>query len=385
MQKLADGDLDVVIPGAGLKNETGEMASAVEVFRANSISNRTLEKETISLNDLAAEERRKNDEAAKERTSQMQQVTEELGTGLKHLAAGNLSFSLRDPFAPDFEILREYFNSSVAQLAETLRSVMDAANSIDEGTREISLGSNDLSNRTEKQAASLEETAAALDQITTNVANASQRAEEARGAAREAHRSATFSGEVVTSAVEAMQGIERSSTQISNIIGVIDEIAFQTNLLALNAGVEAARAGDAGRGFAVVAQEVRELAQRSATAAKEIRGLIHTSSTQVQGGVKLVSDTGDALKEIEVHISKINSHMDSIATSAREQALGLNEVNTAVNHMDQVTQKNAAMVEETNAASASLAAESSRLRTLIGQFDLGARMEKTEVSTRHAA
>jgi methyl-accepting chemotaxis protein len=168
-----------------------------------------------------------------------------------------------------------------------------------------------------------------------------------------------------------MSKIEQSSNQISSIIGVIDEIAFQTNLLALNAGVEAARAGEAGKGFAVVAQEVRELAQRSAQAAKEIKELIRNSSGEVQSGVQLVSQTGEALKTIETYIVTINQHMDAIATSAREQSVGLSEVNTAVNQMDQVTQQNAAMVEETNAAGATLASEAGRLRELISQFQLG--------------
>jgi methyl-accepting chemotaxis protein len=230
---------------------------------------------------------------------------------------------------------------------------------------------------TEQQAASLEETAAALDQITVNVANSSKRADEARTVAVLANESAAQSGRVVANAVDAMQKIEQSSNQVSNIIGVIDEIAFQTNLLALNAGVEAARAGDAGKGFAVVAQEVRELAQRSAQAAKEIKDLIRNSSVEVQNGVKLVSETGAALKTIEGYIVTVNQHMDSIATSAKEQSVGLGEVNTAVNQMDQVTQQNAAMVEETSAAGASLASESGRLRELISQFQLGGTPRQT--------
>jgi methyl-accepting chemotaxis protein len=229
-------------------------------------------------------------------------------------------------------------------------------------SREVSQSADDLAKRTEQQAASLEETAAALDEITANVSNSSKRAEEARTVTIKANESARHSGIVVANAVDAMGKIERSSSQISSIISVIDEIAFQTNLLALNAGVEAARAGEAGKGFAVVAQEVRELAQRSAKAAKEIKDLIRNSSVDVESGVKLVSETGDILKTIEGYIVTINQHMDSIATSAREQAVGLSEVNTAVNQMDQVTQQNAAMVEEANAAGATLASEAARLR-----------------------
>lgn len=253
-------------------------------------------------------------------------------------------------------------------MCETMSAVAQTTTAIDGGSREISASADNLSKRTEQQAASLEQTAAALDQITTNVTNSTKRADEARTVAIQANDSARQSGAVVASAVNAMGKIEQSSGQISNIIGVIDDIAFQTNLLALNAGVEAARAGEAGKGFAVVAQEVRELAQRSAKAAKEIKDLIRNSSIEVEQGVKLVSDTGEALKAIEGYIVTINQHMDSIATSAREQSVGLSEVNTAVNKMDQVTQQNAAMVEETNAASATLATEASNLREFVSRF-----------------
>ncbi len=196
----------------------------------------------------------------------------------------------------------------------------------------------------------------------------SRRTVEARDLVRDARAKAEQSGVVVGNAVEAMQRIEQASGQISQIIGVIDEIAFQTNLLALNAGVEAARAGDAGKGFAVVAQEVRELAQRSANAAKEIKALINNSEAAVNQGVKLVSETGSGLSSIAEVVQSITGHMDAIASAAQEQSVGLGEVNTAVNHMDQATQQNAAMVEEMNAASAGLAEEASRLASLLSQF-----------------
>ena len=294
-----------------------------------------------------------------------------LAEGLSELARGNLAHRITTDFAVKAAALRSDFNETAATLQETLQAVSVAASGILSGSSEISTASNDLSRRTEQQAASLEETAAALDQITANVTNSSKRTDEARSVALQANSSAAQSGKVVANAVDAMHRIEQSSKEISNIIGVIDEIAFQTNLLALNAGVEAARAGDAGKGFAVVAQEVRELAQRSAKAAKEIKDLIRNSSVEVQSGVKLVSDTGEALKTIEGYIVAINQHMDAIATSAREQSVGLAEVNTAVNQMDQVTQQNAAMVEESNAACASLAGEAGRLSQLIARFQLG--------------
>ncbi|MFB7146018.1 methyl-accepting chemotaxis protein [Agrobacterium deltaense] len=377
MLSLADGKTDEPIAGMGRKDEVGEMADAVAVFRDNAIANLRLEQEAAANRSLSEQERQRKAEADRQRAEEMAQATASLGEGLKHLASGNLTFQLGDSFAPDFETLRADFNAAVGQLSETLRAVAHATGTIDNGSREVSSSAEDLSKRTEQQAAALEETAAALDEITVNVAHSSKRADEARKVAVLANESAAQSGRVVANAVDAMQKIEASSNQVSNIIGVIDEIAFQTNLLALNAGVEAARAGEAGKGFAVVAQEVRELAQRSAQAAREIKDLIRNSSVEVQNGVKLVSDTGEALKTIEGYIVTVNQHMDSIATSAKEQSVGLAEVNAAVNQMDQVTQQNAAMVEETSAAGATLASESGRLRELISQFQLAGALRQT--------
>ena len=370
MGKLAAGNTSLTIPGIGRKDEVGEMADALEVFRKAAVDKIELERHADEQRGLTEEDRKKNAEIERAKAEASATATKGLGEGLKQLADGNLTFQLTQSFAPEFEQLRNDFNGAVTQLSNTLRSVAVAAGAIDNGSREVSSSADDLSKRTEQQAASLEETAAALDQITVNVANSSKRADEARKIAVQANESAAESGRVVANAVDAMQRIEQSSDQISNIIGVIDEIAFQTNLLALNAGVEAARAGEAGKGFAVVAQEVRELAQRSAKAAKEIKDLIRNSSVEVESGVKLVSETGEALKTIESYIITVNQHMDSIATSAREQSVGLAEVNTAVNQMDQVTQQNAAMVEESSAAGATLANECGKLRELISQFQL---------------
>ncbi|NKM20208.1 HAMP domain-containing protein [Rhizobium laguerreae] len=373
MQRLAGGDTAIACTGIGRTDEIGTMASAVEVFRQAAIANKQLEKDAEAARLQGETERvtarKQADEDAAER---LRAATSGLAAGLKRLASGDLAFQIDEPFAPDFENLRHDFNISIRQLDQTLGAIAAAIAAIDEGTREIASGAGDLSKRTEQQAASLEETAAALDQITANVSNSSKRTDEARTEATDANRNAAKSSEVVSHAEEAMRRIEASSQQISSIIGVIDEIAFQTNLLALNAGVEAARAGDAGKGFAVVAQEVRELAQRSAQAAKEIKGHIQKSSVEVESGVKLVLDTSQVLKAISEQIARINQHMDAIAVSAREQSTGLAEVNTAVNSMDQVTQQNAAMVEQSTAASGHLAEEAARLRELVSRFRLQA-------------
>ena len=300
-----------------------------------------------------------------------------LGQGVEKLAEGDLISRLReDAFPPEARKIPTDFNTAVDNLQQTLAGVLGAARSIRAGCGDISAAAEDLAQRTERQATGVERTAAALDQITATVKKSSDNAEQARGVTQSAKSNAEKSGLVVREAVEAMGGIEKSSQSITQIIGVIDEIAFQTNLLALNAGVEAARAGDAGRGFAVVAQEVRALAQRSADAAKEIKGLIRASSEQVDKGVKLVGETGQTLDQILGQVIEINDLVGEIAASSKEQASGLAEVNAAVNQMGQVIHQNGAMVEQSAAATSALAAEVEELERLLGGFQVGAQIHE---------
>ena len=371
IDRLAAGDLDAEVLDGDRADEVGRIGRGLIELKRLSTERARLEQEAASTRRTSDEERRRSEAASALSTSEQAHVIAELGGGLEQLTIGDLTFRLDSAFAAGSEKLRVDFNAAMGRLQDTMKIVATNAQEIRMGTQEIGQAADDLSRRTEQQAASLEETAAALDEITATVKKTAQGATHAREVVHTAKSDAEHSGEVVRQAVQAMGEIEASSRQIGNIIGVIDEIAFQTNLLALNAGVEAARAGDAGRGFAVVASEVRGLAQRSADAAKEIKGLISTSGQQVSQGVELVAETGRALERILVQVTEINGIVTEIAASAQEQATGLDQVNTAVNQMDQVTQQNAAMVEESTAASHRLVQDTDELAQLIGRFKVG--------------
>ncbi len=311
--------------------------------------------------------REKFEEAAKEDKA----TIDALSTALTALAAGDLTYRIDANLPAKADVLKNNFNTATQQLEDVVKAVTETVSSITSGSSEISRSTDDLSRRTEQQASSLEETAAAIDEITSTVQRTAQNTSELATATTKTRQAAEHSGSVVQNAIAAMSQIEHSSGQISQIISVIDEIAFQTNLLALNAGVEAARAGDAGKGFAVVAQEVRELAQRSANAAKEIKQLISTSSDQVGKGVNLVGETGRALETIVSEIAGITDLISEVAQSAKEQATGVREINSAVNQMDQMTQQNAAMVSNTANATHSLASEAAHLAELVSRLKVG--------------
>lgn len=370
MADLADGNFQAPIPGQGRQDQIGSMADAVAVFRSNGLERLRLEHEAEASLKLTETERLERSLRAEKEAADLHFAVMELAQGLSNLAEGNLIYRIEATFVSDLDRLREDFNVSIDKLESALKKVRQNAGAIDAGANEVRHSADDLARRTEQQAASVEQTAAALEEITRTVKDAARRAEEVGRLVERAKSNAEHSGTVVGNAVGAMEAIAHSSSEISKIIGVIDDIAFQTNLLALNAGVEAARAGEAGKGFAVVAQEVRELAQRSASAAKEIKTLITASTGQVQSGVELVGHAGKALATIVSEVQEIDRHVSAIVVASREQSTGLQEISQAINTIDQGTQQNASMVEEQTAASHGLAAEAAALNVLLSQFQL---------------
>ncbi|WP_419461356.1 methyl-accepting chemotaxis protein [Agrobacterium tumefaciens] len=370
MRRIADGALDTSISSQKRSDEIGDMARALGIFKENAISKIRIEEQSEEERRAADQERQRNDAEKHELDRQIEFAVNELAGGLGRMARGDISSTIDTPFIGRLEQLREDFNRSMLRLQATMRDIRNNVEMIQSNGSEMAQSAGDLAKRTEQQAASLEETAAAVDQITVTVRSSAERAKDVALIVRQAKVSADESAVVVTNATDAMSRIEDASRHIEQIIGVIDEIAFQTNLLALNAGIEAARAGESGKGFAVVAMEVRELAQRSAAAAGEIKGLINKSTSEVTTGSLLVQEAGKALANISSQIVVISQHVEMIARASHDQSSALQEVNSTITQIDQMTQQNAAMVEETTAASMALAAEADTLTTLISHFQL---------------
>nr|WP_322787474.1 methyl-accepting chemotaxis protein [Sulfitobacter guttiformis] len=362
IEDVANGDFTETIPYVQRSDQIGTIAQKLDIFQ-NSLQQKA---------DLEI--------AQKQRDLEQQEVVETISDHLSRLSQGDLTATIDAQFPSMYENLRNDFNQTVIGLHAAMQDVVTAAGNIRNGAEDIGSGSDELSNRTENQAATLEQTAAALDELTASVKSAAEGAKSIEDIVLEAQSEAEASSEVVGDAIAAMTEIEKSSDQISQIIGVIDDIAFQTNLLALNAGVEAARAGEAGKGFAVVASEVRALAQRSTDAAKEIKTLISGSTKQVERGVSLVGGAGTALDSIAKRVTHITELVRSMAAGTSEQATGLGEINIGVNQLDQVTQQNAAMVEESTAASHALKLDASRLQELVRRFKTSSNPQGTSAT-----
>jgi methyl-accepting chemotaxis protein len=370
MGTLANGDLAVAIDGQDRRDEVGTMAKAVQVFKDNAIALKQAEAQAEAQRRAAEEERARNEAQRAEAARQVQRVVAGLGSGLERMARGDLTYRITDEFVDEYRKVRDDFNAAVEQLQDTIRNIVLSSSEVSNAASEISASTTDLSQRTEEQAASLEETSASMEQMAVTVKKNAENAQQANQFANETAAVADRGGEVVAQAVSAMARIEESSRKISDIISVIDEIARQTNLLALNAAVEAARAGEAGRGFAVVASEVRSLAQRSSQAAKDIKDLITNSSSQVQEGVELVNRAGGSLNEIVESIKKVAQIVADIAVASNEQATGIDQINTALNQMDEVTQQNSALVEENAATAKTLEQQSGAMTSSVGAFKL---------------
>jgi len=412
MTDLAAGNLTVTVPALSNQDEIGEMAKAVQVFKDNAIEKRRMdeaERQRLEAERAAAEAQRAREQAIGEEiaglidavskgdleqridlggkdgfyktmseginrlTDTVESVIADLGEVLSALAQGDLNRRVTRDYQGAFQQVKTDVNATSVKLSEIVGQITQAAETIASAAAEVSLGSSDLADRTEQQASSLEETAASMEELGATVRSNADNAQRANVMAADARTAAESGGGVAGSAIDAMRRIEESSRKITDIIGVIDEIAFQTNLLALNAAVEAARAGDAGRGFAVVAQEVRQLAQRSAQASKEIKGLIMDSDAQVKDGVDLVKKAGGALDGIVSGVHQVAALIAEMASASAEQATALDEINSTVASMDEMTQKNAALVEETTAAAQAMSGQAGDLKGLIGFF----KMEQT--------
>ena len=377
ISSLAAGNLQVSTRFGNRDDEVGSMAKAIDIFRANALQ---AEAQRKAQDEYRAEQAAIVSHAAE----QQKRVVEGLARRLHALAEGNLDSNIAEFFPEEYKRLRMDFNQAISELSGALTEIRDCSNNVAAAASELGNGASELARRAEHQAATLEETAAAHDEITATVAKTLKIARETSTVVSAAKVRAEGSRIVVSDAIAAISTIEHSSREISQIIGVIDEIAFQTNLLALNAGVEAARAGDAGRGFAVVAQEVRALAQRSSTAAKQIRELITGAEKAVGEGVKLVGATGVTLNQIVDEVSDIAARVQQIAASSAEEALGLEEVNKAIGQLDMVTQQNAAIAEEAAAASQGLADEADRLVALVSRFQISGNNTAKPSSVRAA-
>ncbi|MGO7534983.1 methyl-accepting chemotaxis protein [Rhizobium leguminosarum] len=385
VHSISAGDLEGAIPCVEKKNEFGDIGRALALFSDSARARRDLETQAAEQRELSDAERARNDADKRSLDGQIDFAVNQLAAGLGRLSQGDVSQTIGTPFVGRLEQLRVDFNASLLRLQDTLSGIRDSAATIQRNSGAVSASAGELSKRTEAQAANLEETAAAVEEITVTVRSSAERAREANNVVAATKKTADNSGAVVGDAVAAMDRIEQASQRIEQIIEVIDDIAFQTNLLALNAGIEAARAGEAGKGFAVVAQEVRELAQRSADAAREIKSLIETSSREVTAGSELVQKTGSVLASISQEIIAISGHVETIATASRDQSAALQEVNGSVNAMDQMTQKNAAMVAETTQASRLLAGEADTLMALIERFRIVAESAPAHLGARRVA
>mgnify|MGYP001199836543 CR=1 FL=1 len=421
MDRLAKKDWGAEVVGIDRSDEIGDMARAVQVFKEQGQEADRLQQQ-IEADRERFEAERKAQEALLQSavgeivaaanagdltqridTSRIEGVMRSLGDGMNQLlgtmeralgdigemlhklADGDLTHRIRGNYQGLFAKLAGDANQVSDRLSETMKRLTEAAGLVRDASAEISAGSQDLAQRTESQAAALEQTAASMHEVTATVKQNAENAQAANQLALSARSTAEAGGKVVSEAVRAMSEIEGSAQKISDIVGLIDEIAFQTNLLALNASVEAARAGEAGKGFAVVAQEVRALAQRSANASKDIKALIQASNAQVKSGAALVNQAGDSLSEIVTAVKKVSDIVAEIAAASAEQARGLEEVNGAVVNMDEMTQRNGALVEETNASAQAMANQARQLAELVGHFRIDSSADANDALQEAAA